>query len=146
MFVRSAQCGACDSRLQVGPKLFSLKLAPRRLECGHCGELLKTSFLYRTTWTSWLTWKVFSLLLAAGFVVLVIGKSYPPVETVMIALIGALLLAIPVSYILSLIVPFPLQALLELIHRLPRSRKKCESRESDGSLTRMKEHIRFSSI
>ncbi len=109
MSVKSAQCSTCGNHLPTAPPLYSFRLAPYRLFCGECNIYLKTSFVLRATWLSWMIWKASAIVISLGFIILVLTKDYPLIETIAVSAIGILLLGIGGGYIICIVLPLPIQ-------------------------------------
>lgn len=118
MFLRRAKCGSCDGPIPVNPGLLGFRLPPYVISCAKCGASVKTGFMLRATWLSWLVCKTAPLPLLAGWIWIILLKDRPVAEVAMIAVVGFVILVIPAAFILSYILPIFIQPFLDIIHAI----------------------------
>src|SRR3989338_10303381 len=121
MMIIAADCPKCFSPFPLGAGKFRFALPPLAVRCGHCGLLVKTTFGYRSTWTSGLIMKtVFLLSLPLsiyGFVILLEdGKSTSYAATIAACML--FFIGVVGAFIASVVLYLPAQILLEPIIRL----------------------------
>lgn len=114
MFIRSARCSNCQNQLPVTPCFNPVKFPPYEIECSKCHARIKTSFSHRMTWLSWLVWLDCWILCSILLTLAAVIDKYDPVKAILVIIVGSLILGIGGGFIVCIILPLPLQVLIDL--------------------------------
>lgn len=115
--LKSAKCAKCDAALRLTPRLPELRLPPRVVECPSCKVSIDTSPLFRVTWMEALLWKLFFVVSLPLVAWLVIARGGEGNDLLRYAAIRVPLLVGLAPFALSRMVAFPLQGIVDKLHK-----------------------------
>lgn len=113
--LKRATCEKCNRLLPLKPEPRDFSLAPHRIKCPGCERDIETTFPYRVTWMEGLLWKVLAIAaVPIAFLVALLGE-WPPIIRILIVLVGPLLGGGFGGLVLSRMLAFPLQLVIDKV-------------------------------